>query len=287
MKFLKKPLGFLFGQSKAGNSVQVQSLNLFSEYLDRDVILDIYLPPGFQNRKKNGYPFVLFNDGQDLWRMNPVITGILENLYTHKKIPPILAIGVHASQQRMREYGTASQADYKGRGDKAGVYESFIKEELHPFLNRHLPISDSSEDAAIAGFSLGGLSAFDIGWSNPELFGKIGVFSGALWWRSSAVRPEDPDADRIMHEIVRQTKTISQKQRIWFQCGTLDETEDRNNNGIIDSIDDTKDLIKCLIDKGVKTGSIRYLEIENGHHDPITWGHVIPDFLEWSFNNGE
>ena len=213
--------------------------------------------------------------------MNPVMTGILENLYTHKKIPPILAIGVHASQQRMREYGTASQADYKGRGDKAGVYESFIKEELHPFLNRQLPISDSSEDAAIAGFSLGGLSAFDIGWSNPELFGKIGVFSGALWWRSSAVRPEDPDADRIMHEIVRQTKTISQKQRFWFQCGTLDETEDRNNNGIIDSIDDTQDLIKCLIDKGVKTDSIRYLEIENGHHDPITWGKAMADFLQW------
>jgi len=38
--------------------------------------------------------------------------------------------------------------------------------------------------------------------------------------------------------------------KFFFECGTADETEDRNGNGIIDSIDDTKDLISALINKG-------------------------------------
>ncbi len=38
--------------------------------------------------------------------------------------------------------------------------------------------------------------------------------------------------------------------KFFFECGTLDEAGDRNNNGIIDSIDDTKDLISALVDKG-------------------------------------
>ena len=158
-------------------------------------------------------------------------------------------------------------------------------DELLPFLFRQYRLSDMTEDCAIAGFSLGGLSAFDIGWANPHVFGTIGVFSGALWWRWSSVSPEDPDADRIMHDIILKTTKVNENQYFWFQCGTLDEDEDRNNNGVIDAIDDTLDLISAIQTKGFRDESIRYLEIENGHHDPETWGKAMPDFLEWRLSN--
>jgi enterochelin esterase-like enzyme len=213
--------------------------------------------------------------------------GILESELSQKKIPPAVVVGIHASSQRIREYGTARQADYKGRGDLAGQYQQFILQELLPYLYRHYRISDQAEDCSIAGFSLGGLSAFDIGWAHPDVFGAIGVFSGALWWRWSAVSPEDPDADRIVHDIVKNTSAIDSRQYFWFQCGTLDEEDDRNNNGIIDSIDDTLDLIKTMRQVGIHEDSIRYLEMEGGKHDPATWGEAMGDFLEWALIHQE
>jgi enterochelin esterase-like enzyme len=289
MSFWKNPAHTLLNLLRAKTPVVVQTINFQSFALDRDVQLDIYLPPEYDDEQDRIFPFVLFNDGQDLPRMGDGEAGfqaILETMITRKKIPPIVAIGIHTCAERQREYGTARQADYKGRGDKAGAYTRFIIEELMPYLYRHYRLTDLSSERAIAGFSLGGLSAFDIGWANPQVFGTIGVFSGALWWRWSHVKPEDPDADRIMHDIVQKTPQVDPDQYFWFQCGTLDEEDDRNNNGVIDSIDDTLDLIKALREKGYREESVRYLEIKDGHHDPKTWGEAMPDFLEWAFVEG-
>lgn len=249
--------------------------------LNRMVAVDVYLPPAYTAGAETLYPLVLFNDGQDLPRMH--FEQIFEKLTLARTIRPFIAVGIRAGEQRIREYGTAQQADYKGRGDLASWYSRFVLEELLPHLRDQFSISTKVQDTAFAGFSLGGLSAIDIAWAHPEVFGVVGVFSGSLWWRSVDVRPEAPDADRIMHEIVGETKKWDNTQRFWFQCGTLDEEEDRNHNGIIDSIDDTLDLIRALREKGIPERNIRYVEIENGRHEPATWGEAMPGFLEWGF----
>ena len=86
-----------------------------------------------------------------------------------------------------------------------------------------------------------------------------------------------------MHDIIVQRLKVDKNQRFWFQCGTLDEEEDRNNNGVIDSIDDTLDLISTLKGRGILEKNIRYLEIDQGRHEPGTWGEAMPDFLGWVF----
>ncbi len=48
-----------------------------------------------------------------------------------------------------------------------------------------------------------------------------------------------------MHNQIQDGQYIPD-MKFFFECGTADETEDRNGNGIIDSIDDTKDLIATL-----------------------------------------
>ena len=283
MNFLQKSVARILGSAASNATHSSQRFHFYSLALEREITLDAYFParyPGVAGRK---YPIVLFNDGQDLSRMN--FTHILENLNSQvKNIAPFIAIGIHTSERRIREYGTARQADYKGRGDLAPQYTSFVVEELLPYLRTHFSISAKAHDTAFAGFSLGGLSALDIAWAYPEIFGMAGVFSGSHWWRSSPVRPDEPDADRIMHDIVQKVPKFDKNQRFWFQCGTLDEEDDRNHNGIIDSIDDTLDLIKTMHEKGIPEKNIRYLEIENGRHEPRTWGEAMPDFLEWVFS---
>ena len=72
--------------------------------------------------------------------------------------------------------------------------------------------------------------------------------------------------------------------KFFFQCGNRDETMDRNNNGIIDSIDDTMDVIKELTAKGWRPEKdIHYLEMPEGKHDIATWGKAMPEFLKWGW----
>jgi enterochelin esterase-like enzyme len=255
----------------------------YSPTLDREVDLDIYLPPDYKSSSTSSYPLVLFNDGQDLPRMD--FATILERLYQQKQVPYMIVVGIYASHNRIREYGTARQPDYKNRGDLAGQYREFILEEVLPFVRHRFRTIEDPSTTAFAGFSLGGLSALDIGWSAPHIFGKIGVFSGALWWRwEDTYSHKDPDAARIIHDIIRTTPDQRPNhQCFWFECGTDDEEDDRNNNGVIDAIDDTIDCIRELKLRGYHESQIRYLEIEDGRHEPQTWGQAMPDFLRWAF----
>ena len=175
--------------------------NIPSEFLDKQLHVDVYLPPKGSYHLFKSPGLLILNDGQDLKTMN--FTKILEDLYASKSIPPIYVAAVHADQDRMYDYGIAHQADYKNRGNKANEYTQFVTKELLPRIRNQFKIN---MPAAIAGFSLGGLSAFDICWNQSKLFNKVGVFSGALWWRSEDFDPKDPDANRIAHDMVAATK---------------------------------------------------------------------------------
>jgi enterochelin esterase-like enzyme len=55
-------------------------------------------------------------------------------------------------------------------------------------------------------------------------------------------------------------------------------------NGIIDSIDDTVDLIKELENKGYnRPADIQYVEMVGGSHNVETWAEAMPKFLHWAF----
>lgn len=260
------------------HSIIVENNNLYSDNLDRDVKIDFYLPTHVKHPEQMS--LLLINDGQDLSKMS--FEEILEDLYFYEKIQPLLCVGIHCGTDRKMEYGIARQADYAGRGSKAESYTNFIFEELLPFIRRkyHVP---HFREKAFAGFSLGGLMALDIVWNHPEEFDKVGVFSGSLWWRQKAYEDGYTDeADRIMHNQVRESEAAPWL-KFFIQTGLLDEKKDRNNNGIIDSVDDALDLIAELKMKGYNDKAIRYLELKDGKHDVPTWGKAMPEFLKWGW----
>lgn len=199
------------------------------------------------------------------------------------EIKPILCIGIHAGKNRKNEYGTGKILDYQGLGAKAEAYNRFVLEELIPFIHVQYGIEQFNQKA-FAGFSLGGLTAIDMVWHYPEIFSIAGVFSGSLWWRTKSLDDDyNDDTDRIMHQQIRCGK-YHPGLRFYFTTGSLDETADRNNNGIIDSIDDTLDLIKELKKLGYDSeNEVRYINYEDGRHDVQTWGRAMPGFLLWGW----
>lgn len=255
--------------------------DIHSKLLGRDTIVDIFLPFQYEKGRKH-YPLLILNDGQDAAAIGLKTT--LEKLTHAKEMEDIIVVGVHAGD-RMQEYGVANKADFKDRGSRAKNYSRFIMTELIPYLEYQYSISKKHEERSIAGFSLGGLSAMDIAWNHPEYFSKVGSFSGSFWWRKrdSKSRLYSDYRDRIMHQQIRRGK-FKPGLKFWFQTGLKDERSDRNRNGVIDSIDDTLDLIVELVKKGYRPfHDIHYLEMKDGEHNLPTWGEALPHFLMWAF----
>ena len=272
-------LFLVFMVTKNINAIITRKYIIDSVFLKREVIIDCYYSEDYFSHSL--ISLLLINDGQDLRTMQ--FENILQALYVNGNIEPIFCVGIHCSSDRKNEYGTAKILDYKGRGAKAELYTQFVIDELIPFVRKTYNII-SFKEKSFAGFSLGGLSALDIVWNHPNEFFKVGVFSGSLWWRDKDQLDVDfnEDTHRIMQRQVREGSYYPWL-KFFFEVGTQDETADRNNNGVIDSIDDALGLIDELKSKGYSNSSIEYVEMKDGKHDVPTWAKAFPDFLQWGW----
>lgn len=261
--------------------VQVEVIRSFaSTYLNNTRTLAVYLPDDYDSRATH-YPVLYANDGQDMTAVQ--LKKTLEALYQQGAMEKIIVVAVYATEGRLHEYGVANVPDYKGRGHRAGLYSRFVLEELMPYINNHYRTLTDPEHTRVMGWSLGGLMAFDLAWQHSEIFGGAGVFSGSFWWRDADGDVNVLQSARIMHRRVR-AGHYQAGLRLWFEAGTQDETEDRDQNGVIDAIQDTTELMDELRTKGYVEGDdMVYVEVDGGQHNPATWGEVLPVFLKWAF----
>ena len=258
-------------------SVTESTLTITSALLKREVTCTLFAPQG-----STPQGLLLLNDGQEAENLHLKTT--LESQYERLGIDPIVVVAIHAGEERIQEYGVANKPDFKKRGAKANLYSQFITEELLPAVYHETGLQNF-KTTAYAGFSLGGLSALDIAWHHADVFDKVGVFSGSFWWRSKDLADGYTDNDRIAHRMIA-AGNEKPELKFWLQTGTADETADRNKNGIIDSIDDTIDLIKALEAKGyTRPQDIQYLEMVGGEHNLATWAKAMPKFLCWAFGS--
>ncbi len=265
----------------AGQVVIVPIRPFHSTILNNDRQVDIYLPPDY-NTSATRYKVLYVNDG-DIAYNNLDINKVLGQLYADKQLEKIIVVGIYSTSLRASEYGVAGMPNFAGEGSKADLYSKFVIEELLPYMKKNYRVQEGPANTAFMGVSLGGLMAFDLGWQHPDLFGKVGVFSGAFWVRTDNGSPTARQNSRILHKVVRE----SQKReglKMWFSVGTREVTDDRDGNGVNDVIQDTTELLDELKAKGYQIGTnIIYTQIEGGTHDPKTWSKVLPDFLKWAF----
>jgi enterochelin esterase-like enzyme len=221
----------------------------------------------------------LLNDGQEISRLR--VKEIVDSLFSNAKIQPLIVVAIHAGD-RLQEYGVAGKPDYAGRGNKAGYYDAFINNELYPFVKKKTG-TRKFRNVAFAGSSLGGLSAFDFSWNHPEKVNKVGVFSGSFWWRDKDTTDStySDEKNRIIFTKLKSSRKDPNLQ-YWFYAGGNEETSDRDKDGVVDVIDDTKDIINLLKQKN-PSHPIMYKEVMEAKHDWPYWSAVLPDFLIWAF----
>ena len=111
------------------------------------------------------------------------------------------------------------------------------------------------------------------------------MLSGSFWWRDKdqTVADYSDDKNRIMLSNIKSSRK-KPHLKYWFYAGDKEETSDRDKDGVIDAVDDTKDLIEIIKTKNVcPPDDIVYKESAEGKHDYESWSKVFPEFLIWAF----
>jgi endo-1,4-beta-xylanase len=135
----------------------------------------IYLPPDYETSATRRYPVMYWlhglNGGQSAgaFYIRQLDTAIRDG-----KIPPLIAVLVNG----MRDSFYCDSADGKW------PVESVIVKELIPEVDKNYRTLAKRESRGIEGFSMGSYGSAHLGFKYPELFGTVGINSGAL------LRPE-------------------------------------------------------------------------------------------------
>ncbi len=246
---------------------------------DRPV--ELYFPAGDFDAAATR--LLVLNDGQDVGALG--LAGSLAAFWQAGG-PPFVVLAAPA-QNRLQDYGTVENGvsiacipdvGAVALGTLAGDYARWVSTQLVPWARAAFSLPSSVAHTGLLGASLGGLSAVSIAWDTPSVFGFAGAMSGSFWWRTTPGTVEDRQNSRIMQTIV--TRSAARPAlSLWFEAGTNDETSDRNGNGVIDAIEDTKDLMTAAT--GKVQGQV-YEEVPGGIHGYPTWHAVLPHFLTWA-----
>ena len=184
------------------NAVEVITLqDVASARLGNERDVWVYLPPGYREHPVTRYEVLYIHDGQEREALG--LHETLVRLMSVGKIKPIIVVAVPTNNNRLHEYGTAIAPNRLNLGAQAGDYTHFLVEELIPLIDRDFR---TGPGAVLLGMSLGGLSAFDIAWHNPDRFSAVGVMSGSFWWRAGDDETNIDPGRRIAHALVRRAQ---------------------------------------------------------------------------------
>lgn len=266
--------------NKTGVSEIVFVKNFKSQILNNERDMAIYLPPDYKENIDKSYPVLYMHDGQNLftgieggsndkWKVQETADKlILEN-----KVEDIIIVGIYNTPDRISEY-TESYMDKYNAGGKGEDYSRFVASEVKPYIDSNFRTLKDRENTAIAGSSLGGLISFYIGWNYPEIFKKIGAISSSFWWDSNN-----------MQKHIESYKGVKKDLSIWIDVGNAEENSDRNHNGIIDMVDDARDMVYALNKKGFITHKdVMYYEATSGEHNEASWADRFDQVLLYMFS---
>lgn len=277
----------------------------------------VLLPPDYDAAAVPGYAVLYLNDGQDAEAV--ALRPWLDALIVSGEIQPIIAVAIDMPKDRLAAYGFSDRATGRNRpaptrvgtvGAAAHAYSEWLTGTLVPAIDARYNTRPRPDARAILGWSLGGASALNLGWQYPETFAKVGAFSPSFW-----LSADNTDADRVQRTRIAQTMiaggTYHPGSKFFFAVGDAEETDDRDGDGVIDVVDDVRDLIDGwqvdgetaprmpgLRQLGHSTAVSRaeapsmtptvradvVLQVlPGGEHRQRSWAKQLPAFLRWAW----
>ena len=148
----------------------------------------VYLPPGYDTQPDVRYPVLYLQHGggedETGWIRQGRANFILDNLIADGEARPMIVVMAYgyarAAGQEPPSAAEVPPADrWKAIQNMFSVFEDDMTRALIPYIDGTFRTLKGREHRALAGLSMGGMQAFQIGLNRLDLFSYIGGFSGA------------------------------------------------------------------------------------------------------------
>ena len=243
--------------------------NFISKFVPYRRDLVIYLPPGYEESNRR-YPVLYLHDGQNLFDpetayvrgMDWKVDETAEALIRSGDIEPLIIVGIYnTGTHRIEEY--TPTRDCKLGGGHAELYGRMLVEELKPFIDARYRTLGNAHNTGLGGSSLGGLATLYLGFTHPEIFGKLAVLSPSVWWDNKAIL-----------KIIQKTQP-KPRLKIWLSMGTEESKTGVRDANLLDQV---------LIAKGWREDDdLHYEVIPGAKHEEAAWAERVEPVLRFLF----
>jgi enterochelin esterase-like enzyme len=215
--------------------------------------MNVYTPPGYSTDQKYPVLYLLHGIGGDEteWQHFAVPDVLLDNLIAEGKAMPMIVVMPNGRAQKDdRPVGDIFQ-----HAPSFAVFERDLLDDVIPAIESRYSTHTGREFRAIAGLSMGGGQALNIGLAHPGRFAWVGGFSSAPNTRAPRELLADPAASK-------------QFKLLWLSCG--------NKDGLIG--------ISQGMHAHLKAHGVPHVwHVTNHAHDAPEWKQALYHFVQHLF----
>jgi enterochelin esterase-like enzyme len=148
----------------------------------------VYTPPDYDKSGRKRYPVLYLQHGsgenESSWVKQGRVSHIMDNLIAAKKAAPMLVVMENGMVATKAGAAPAPPSAGTARGDGGprgnSAFEEVVIDDLVPMIDSTYRTLRDREHRAIAGLSMGGGQALQIGLTHVNKFAYIASFSGAI-----------------------------------------------------------------------------------------------------------
>lgn len=257
-------------------------------YANQDRTLRIYLPPNYDDHQR--FPVIYMHDAQNLYDIATSSYGAIWDVHTHLNQiyastgQGFIVVGIdnyEGRTNRLDEYSPwvnttiknglleSVTTDVGGLGDQ---YVRFIVTTLKPMIDQRFKTLTDKYNTAMIGSSMGGLISLYAGMAYPDIFGKIGAFSTAVWFA-------EEDLLNMIHETTFDPKTT------WYlDIGTKESSNDSDPSFHQRYLQGTLKVHEALSSK-LPESQLKLVVEEGAIHNERDWSRRYQPAIEFLFQH--
>ena len=233
----------------------------------------VYLPPSYKDHPEKDYPVLYAMDGQNVFEKGTAFQGqewhmdeAAQRAMAQGKMREAIIVAVsNGGSKRIDEYSPKADPKYGGGG--AEKFAQFLTKDLKPQIDETYRTQTGPENTGVLGSSMGGLFSLYMGLAHSNTFGLVGAISPSLWF-----------AEKDMIAQWKDHPPAQRPEKIWLDMGDNESPSDQDQNGVPDTLDNTRALKDVLVAQNQK--GLMYHEIAGATHSEGSWSERIQDVLQ-------